>query len=101
MTDDDDDAAFRSIVLETKGKVDHLYELVRPYFEQQPPAAAPEPSPQSPPSDDEPTREELMDLLVQKNRQMQLMKIRNDWLEYKLEQYEPKDDEVGHQEYDD
>jgi hypothetical protein len=97
-----DDEAFRALILETKAKVDHLYELMRPYFEQQPPsAAAPaEPSPPPPsPSSDEPTYEELMNLLVRKNREMQLLKIRNDWLESKLEEYEPKDDEVG-QEYD-
>jgi hypothetical protein len=93
---DDDDAAFRSIVLETKAKVDHLYELMRPHFEPSPPAA---PSPQPSPLSDV-AREELEDRLVRKNREMQLLKIRNDYLEHRLEQYEPKDDDEADQEYE-
>jgi hypothetical protein len=98
MTDDEDhDAAFRTIVLETKAKVDRLYELMRPHFEPSPLPAAPSPQP-SPLSDV--AREELEDRLVRKNREMQLLKIRNDYLEHKLEQYEPKDDDEVGQEYE-
>jgi uncharacterized coiled-coil protein SlyX len=36
---------------------------------------------------------ELEQRLVEKNREIQLLKIRNDYLEHKLERYEPKDDD--------
>jgi hypothetical protein len=103
MTDNDnDDATFRALVRETSGKIDRLYELVRPYFEQSPAAAEPSPPQQSPlaSDDDEPTREELMERLVQKNRELQLAKIYTDYLEGKLEKYEPKDDDEVDQDYE-
>jgi hypothetical protein len=99
MPDDDD---FQALLRETSGKVDRLYNWMQSQFEQSPPLSQPSPTPS--PSvlpDDEPSREELMERLAQKNRQIQLLKIRIDYLENKLEKYEPTTDDEAGQEYDD